>query len=254
MIQNNVITKKEVDILSKNNGPFIDPVLSPIGKYSTVLNGEVASQVLKRDFHIPSINIVGCSPLIRSMLTAYYSTRKWQSPPKVITVLPYLREIDESSSNKWSGKSNFVMNNTPSYMLKDIVNQKRILYQWGILSFFDFSIIEKYIKLRCEPGDINDFINWSRKVFLPKFNKPFNFYIITHSGVLKDYLPGNYQNNNGIIVQYMYQPKSNIFNLVKKENMYLDKDHGFVSDYSSRYSIQTNSYAFKTLLNSYNLI
>jgi hypothetical protein len=247
MFQNNIITKQDIDILSSNNGPLIDPVLSPIGKYSTVLNGAVASGVLQRDFNITTINMVGCSPLLRSMLSAYYSTRKWQSPPKVITVLPYLREIDESSNNKWSGKSKIIMNTTPGYMMKDILYQKRVLNQWGILSFFDFNLIEQYITARSEPGDINNFINWSSKIFVKKFNKPFNFYIITHSGVLRDYLQRNYSNNDGIIIKYMYQPNNNRYYLVKKTPLYLDREKKFISDYSSKYSVQTNRYAFETL-------
>jgi hypothetical protein len=246
MIQNNIITRQNIDLLSKNNGPLIDPVLSPIGKYSTVLNGAVASEVLKRDFDITSINMVGCSPLLRSMLSAYFSTRKWKNPPQVITVLPYLREIDESSDNKWSNKSNNIMNTTPGYMMKDLVYQKRILNQWGVLSHFDFSIIEQYMTSRSAPGDINDFINWSRKIF--KFNKPFNFYIITHAGVLRDYLQGNYQNNDGVIIRYMYQPNYNRYYLVKKIPLNLNREKKFILDYSSKYSVQTNRYAFETLL------
>lgn len=253
MIQNKVITRREIDILSKNNGPLVDPVLSPIGKYSSVLNGAIASRVLQRDYNITSINIVGCSPLLRSMLTAYYSTRKWQTPPRVITVLPYLREIDEGSNNKWSQKSQNIIDTTPGYMMRDTENQKRILNQWGILSYFDFSLVEQYPRKRSLPGDINDFINWSKKIFINRFNKPFNFYIITHSGVLRDYLPGNYPNNDGLIVECMYQP-NNTYYLVKKTPLYLDKTNKFISNYSSRYSVQTNRYAFGILLKSYTRI
>jgi hypothetical protein len=102
MITNRVISPQEADFLIDN--VLIDPELSQMGKFASTQNGNVITKTLKEN-NIKMINVVGCSCLLRSMLSAYYLTRKWEKSPEKIFVFPYLREIDENSNDKWSDKS-----------------------------------------------------------------------------------------------------------------------------------------------------
>src|SRR5690606_14672139 len=102
--------------------------------------------------------IVGCSPLIRSMETAYYMTRKWPEQPEKIFVFPYLREIDEGSSNKYSTQSRKKIKSSPNYAMKSIQEQKDYLKSINLLNHFDFTFVEDNKKGREEPGDIPTFI------------------------------------------------------------------------------------------------
>jgi hypothetical protein len=157
------------------------------------------------------INVVGCSPLIRSMETAYFMTRKWKNPPKKIYVFPLLREIDESSTDKYSKKSLKTMETTPSYSMKTINEQKKYLESIELLDFFDFSFVESNLDLRKEPGDIVKFINWFNNFYVsnirPRNN--LNVFVVTHAGVLKDYSNEGFYNNSGFVLNgYAYQPLS----------------------------------------------
>jgi hypothetical protein len=252
MISNKLVTLQEANHLVDN--VLIDSELSTVGKYASVLNGVVISKVLKED-GIKYINVVGCSTLLRAMLSAYYMTRKWENPPNKIFVLPHLREIDESSSNKWSKQSLYNVDSNSSYRMKSITEQKKILESMGILSFFDFSIIENNLFLRHTLGDIPNFISWSKQILDSVFKKEtiptsFNFYLITHAGVLFDYANSSFINNTGILIKEVYNLKT--CNLKKRSCInlrpLLEKNTDFISSYSDMYSISTNKAEFKNLL------
>jgi hypothetical protein len=235
------ITKKALQ--DYNTAKYFDPELTTIGVDVSIHNGAVISKVLKGQ-DIQTINVIGCSPLIRSMETAYYMTRKWQNPPKKIYVFPHLREIDESSYNKYSTNSLQVIDTVSSYAMKSIADQKAHLQSLGILGFFDFSFVEHFPSGRKSPGDIETFIRWYGKNFVSLLppRTELNCFIVTHAGVLRDFTGDGYVNNSGFIVQ-TYLNKGNV-NIYKSTNLPLPAE--FFSDYSN------STYISKTRCNSLN--
>lgn len=205
--QNLIDTSEYYDYLEKNK----DPELTPVGVDASINNGCIISKIIKslykltgkEELKIDKINIVGCSPLIRCMESAYYMTRNWNNPPNKIFVFPLLREIDERSDDKYSNKSRNIMETNPSYAIKSINDQKKYLQKLGILKYFDFTFVEKFPKLRKEPGDINEFIHWFNKFIVPLFveSDKINVFITTHAGVLKDFSEEGFWNNSGFLVR-----------------------------------------------------
>lgn len=191
---------------------FKDPELSEIGVQASLHNGCVVGKTLKRlptivnspDFAIDKINVLGCSPLIRSMETAYYMSRKWTNPPQKIYVFPFLREINEADGvDKYSPESSRIMETVPAYAIKSIPEQKAYLQSVGILQYFDFTFVEKATSGRNSPGDISQFVQWFVTTFVPKINVPankLNVFAITHHGVLYDYTRHSFHNNSGIVL------------------------------------------------------
>lgn len=237
-----------------NISPLKDPVLTNVGVEASVYNGCVIKQLLnkiskkynnpKLDFK--NIDIIGCSPLIRCMETAYYMTRKWSNPPSVIYVFPLLREIDESSDDIYSEKSRRIMDVTPSYNMKTITEQKEYLKSIGILDYFDFTFVEIFNKEREEPGNIETFSVWFGKFFIPYYNikeniktknKTVNTFIVTHAGVLKHFTNEGFVNNSGFILNTTYKFNEDSLNGVFKFNKYISlnkylNDSDFFSYYN----------------------
>ena len=212
-----------------------DPELTEIGVQASINNGmiitklikEVSSNAKNKSMDIQTINVVGCSPLIRSMETAYYMTRKWKTPPNKIYVLPILREIDEGSSNKYSKESRERMNGLMAYGMKSIEEQKEYLKSKGILEFFNFDFVEGNIE-RTEPGDINKFINWISRTQFCK--NDCNMFIVTHAGVLNEYAKEGFFNNSGFVVNYT---KENNGRMIRNQLFSLNKilPRSFFYDY-----------------------
>lgn len=224
-----------------------DPELTKIGVEATIGNGRIISDILTEKLNINNVNIVGCSTLIRSMESAYYMTRKWENPPEKIYVFPLLREIDESSSNKYSVKSRLTMDNTDSYAMKTIQEQKEYLKSINILEYFDFTFCEKknFIHLRKEPGDIKIFTQWFINIFLPLnklVNKNLNILIVTHAGVLRDFSHQGFNNNSGFLLESIVTNNGSITykNLIPF-NTLLTKS--FIKDY---YNYSKNDYCPST--------
>jgi broad specificity phosphatase PhoE len=198
--------------IDKNKLKEKDPELTEIGVDASIENGCIINNIIKNldkvhqsGIKIKQIDIIGCSPLIRAMETAYYMSRKFDNPPNKIWVFPFLREIDEMSSDKYSVNSIQIIDKNPSYAMKDIEEQKAYLKSKGLLQFFDFSFVETMdaSKGRQEPGDIIKFINWFAEHFTQQQNlgKHSNIFIVTHAGVLKDYAKEDFYNNTGFILQ-----------------------------------------------------
>lgn len=195
-----------------NSLEFVDPELTELGVDASIQNGKIVANLLKNlgkitydsRLDIQAINIIGCSPLIRSMETAFFMSRSWKSPPKKIYVFPLLREIHEGSSNKYSSESRTIMDIVPSYAMKSIKEQKSYLREIGILDYFDFTFVENTEK-RSEPGDISEFIKWFAKHIVGS-KSPLNVFIVTHAGVLRDYIEQTlhksqgFVNNSGFVV------------------------------------------------------
>ncbi len=190
---------------------LVDPELTTLGVDASIRNGCVISKLIRNlgkvtgdiKFNIDTIHVVGCSPLIRCMETAYYMTRKWKNPPNKIYVFPLLREIDEGSSDIYSRESRIVMETTPAYAMKQVDEQKQYLRSQGILDYFDFSYIDAYEHLRKEPGDIKEFVQWFANIILPQFdinNNQLNVFITTHAGVLRDFTHQGFTNNSGFVI------------------------------------------------------
>jgi hypothetical protein len=203
LYKNGILSIKEVDVLR-----IRDPELTPLGVDASKNNGCVVSKILKKihvlandpNMEMSAIHIVGCSPLIRSMETAYFMTRNWKNPPTKIYVFPLLREIDESSSDKYSPKSRQAIDTIPSYAMKSLQEQKQYLSSIGILQYFDFSFVDNNDTLRKEPGDIREFVKWFSTRSSLKNAKSINCFIVTHAGVLRDYADEGFANNSGFVL------------------------------------------------------
>lgn len=218
LIRNDIITLNQgKNMLGKNIFPFFsdikalqDPELTPIGVDASINNGCIVNKILKsinkklnnKMLNMDEFNIVGCSPLIRCMETAYFMTRKWNNPPQKIYVFPLLREINESSSDKYSKQSLKIIDKNPSYNMKTIDEQKKYLKSIGLLEFFDFSFVETHLQLRKEPGDIAKFINWFNLYYVSQIQprNNLNVFIVTHAGVLRDYNNERFPNNSGFVL------------------------------------------------------
>jgi hypothetical protein len=231
LVKSDMITKKDgMSFSGKNNipgrTPMIDPVLTQVGVDASIHNGCIISKILKSlhvingdgdgdndNEKIDNIHVIGCSPLIRCMETAYYMSRNWSKPPSKIYVFPFLREIDESSDNKFSINSRIRIDNKPFYSMKSIKEQKKYLESLGILNFFDFSFVEMSDKERKEPGDISNFIKWFVNFFIKKrkLSETLNAFIVTHAGVLSDFVNNTegFINNSGFVINTQYDNNKN---------------------------------------------
>lgn len=240
LYENNILNQKSVEILSgqisssksKNENLFIDPELTQIGVDASAYNGCIVSKTIRKigfeefeNDEFSSINIVGCSPLIRSMETAYEMTKLWSTKPDKIYVFPHLRELHEGSLDKYSKKSRKIIDLQPSYAMKSIKEQKKYLQGVNLNNIIDFRYVENDLKGRSEPGDIVDFIRWFKGNILENI-KPvdtLNVFIVTHAGVLRDFVEknitndkGRFRNNTGFIISFKEKESenSNIPNII----------------------------------------
>lgn len=244
LLENEQITREDY---SNMLGITADPELTPIGVDASVRNGCVVAKIL-RNIHVlehdpslnmQSVNIVGSSPLLRCMETAYYMTRKWQNPPSKIYVFPHLREIDESSRDIYSSESRRRMDTIPSYAMQTIEEQKERLREAGILEYFDFSFVEEdsdALVARKEPGDVEKFIDWFSKRVFPYVRTPpsspssspstpamptLNIFVTTHAGVLKHHAGRGFYNNSGFVLNTQMYPGAVIPNKTVGIDRYL---------------------------------
>jgi broad specificity phosphatase PhoE len=226
LIKSELISLQDGLILSgksKEKSSIIDPVLTQVGVDASIHNGCVVNKIFKSidqilqinyndSMNMDKIDVIGCSPLIRCMETAYYMSRSWPNPPSKIYVFPFLREIDERSDNKFSFESRITMNSKPFYAMKTIEEQKKYLDSLGILNFFDFSFVEKFKRERAEPGDIDNFMKWFfvEKKKLKENKENLNVFIVTHAGVLNDFADDEmgFINNSGFVINTFYDEQT----------------------------------------------
>jgi hypothetical protein len=262
-----VLTHLGVDA-SIHNGCIINKVLKSLGKSTSqtdITDGEPTGSVTKgrftlqmenprvrqgtdiddvvrrqgTDFNIDKIHIIGCSPLIRAMETAYYMSRKWINPPNKIYVLPFLRELDEGSSDKFSETSIEKINTSPGYAMKSLQEQKDYLAKLGILNFFDFSFVEAFPEPRLQPGDIKLFFKWFATYYLPLVVEPvddLNIFIVSHAGVLRDFTKTGFVNNSGFVINTTYKSTFLSKNLIPKGYILLEpylNRYNFFKDYTN---------------------
>lgn len=238
---NNIISKEDAitfagqvtDNKEMNDKLFIDPELTQIGVDASAYNGCIVSKTIrqigfdefKKDV-FSSINIVGASPLIRSMETAHEMTKMWSVKPDKIFVFPHLRELDERSSDKFSDSSRRNLDIIPSYAMKSIPEQKKYLKSVGLDDLIDFRFVENNLTIRSEPGDISVFVEWFINTVLPKIEqvKILNVFLVTHAGVLKDFVTTNisesegeypFYNNTGFILSVNNKNDENQYELDK---------------------------------------
>jgi broad specificity phosphatase PhoE len=238
-----------INILRDRIVPLNDPVLTNIGVEASIHNGCIINKILKRlpiitnndNLDMSTFNVVGCSPLIRCMETAYYMTRKWKNPPAKIYVFPLLREIDESSVDKYSKQSLETIRIKPSYAIKTIEEQEDYLKSIGIYDFFDFSFVKGFPKERIEPGDVHRFTEWFGKYFvnlLQGNTQNLNVFVTTHAGVLRDFVrtlgvDEGFYNNSGFVINTTYDNKDMKLNHYVSLNNYIDT-YDFFKDYNNQ--------------------
>lgn len=236
----NLMSHKNKSLFNSNIKPLDDPVLTHLGVTASIHNGCIINKVFSQVYNINKINIIGCSPLIRAMETAYYMSRKWINPPTKIYVLPFLREIDEGSSDKFSKSSIEKINTSPGYSMKSLQEQKAYLNKLGILNYFDFSFVEAFAEERLQPGDIKIFLKWFANYYLPLVVEPINdlnIFIVSHAGVLRDFTNTGFVNNSGFIIDTKYtsnllQSKKLIPKSLVLLQQILDK-YNFFKDYTN---------------------
>jgi hypothetical protein len=234
-------------------GVLADPELTPLGVDATIHNGCIISKIMKNiwklnnnpDVKIDTVNLVCSSPLLRSMETAYYITRKWKNPPNKIYVLPHLRELDERSDDIYSQESLIKINSIPEYAMKSLYEQKQYLKSEGIIKFFDFSFVENDLHSRSQPGNIKVFIDWFSNTFIPILDfdpKMLNVFVVTHSGVLKEFSHQGFHNNSGFLLNTNIIPASKT---IKFKSLYpFDKylPDNFFTDYNNPEFANTSYY------------
>jgi hypothetical protein len=186
---------------------FNDPHLSQLGVESSTNNGKVIENIFKNIYKfnprlkIDKINLIGCSPLIRSMETAYFMSRTWENPPDTIYVFPILRELNESAVDPYTIDSKKRLDLVPGYYMNNIDEQKEYLRKIGILDFFDFSMVESELELRKEPGNIQQFIEWfNDSISVEEPLESLNVFVVTHAGVLHQFAKEGFVNNSGFIL------------------------------------------------------
>lgn len=193
---------------------------------------KIMGSLYKNYDDIEEIDIIGTSPLIRSIETGYYITKNWTNKPKSIHVFPYLRELDERIFNiigftKYSDPSIY---NIPQYAVKKIDEQKSYLQNVlnDDMEMIDFTYVEKFKKERESAGDINLFIKWFFDNFKEKLvdKKIYNVVIITHSGVIREFFNKLVFNNFGLILPVFIKDG----NLEIKKDMIVDIEELFPDD------------------------
>lgn len=207
-----LVTTKRGYIDIKND--IKDAQLTHFGVDFSIWSGCIIKNILKvmgnlyeEDYDdIDDIDIIGTSPLIRSIETGYYMTKNWKKDPERIYVLPYLREIDERIFNT-KGLTKYTdpaIYNVPQYAMKTIDEQKSYLSDSLKMDAnnIDFSYVERFKLERESPGDINKFIRWFYENFKSKLGnkKSYNVIIITHSGVIREFFKKSVFNNFGLIL------------------------------------------------------
>lgn len=213
---------------------LIDPELTSVGINMTKKNAGVLKKVLdKRNIH--NIDLFLSSGLIRTIETAYYTKKMFGYNDKLIYPVPFLREIDESSTDPKSKKSREVIDTIPSYAMRPLSSQKKYLQDEGILNEVSFDYLDP--TLRHEPGDINDFVHWFLSSELFKRTKmeakdpsSLTVMVFTHAGVLNRYTLEGFYNNSGFVLTLDTKDP-----LGKKVDILLKdmKKEGLFTDYGS---------------------
>lgn len=195
-----------------------DPHLTNIGVYNSILTGKW----LKQKIGDSKFDMVFSSPLIRAMETAQLTSLRKNK----VKVVPYLREIDEHSTNKNSKKSIKKMLINPAYKKLDLHIQKKRLNKYKLFYYknrkmYKFYDVKKYNKV----GDINKFLNYFYNKFYKKlYKKEFvNILIVSHAGVLKDYYKKSFGNNDGFYI--IMNDKKQIIKTKSINNPHISKIH-----------------------------
>ncbi len=177
-----------------------DPTLSDSGKIDSIKYGK----------KLPKFDIIGSSPMLRAIETAYFMTNRKNRYQK-IHVFPYLRETLSNFDSK--EELNIV------FPMKSIDEQKSYLLNEKI-SNINFNYVSDY---RDEPGDIEKFIKWFAKEFDLTYylhKKEILIGIFIHSNVIYQFNNIKTKNNDGFKLKSQYNIKKKEISY-NKENMSL---------------------------------
>lgn len=178
---------------------FSDPTLSDKGEIQSINAGKEYVEKFKNEFNIDSFDIIGSSPMLRTIETAYYMTKEYN--PDNIYVYPFLRECRECNDKDNAEKLNKI------WPMKKISEQKDYLKSKNIENI-DFKYVENN-KDRESPGNIEKFLEWFHKnVNIEKDNT--NVLIITHSHVLR-FFRISAENNAGVYLKTVIDKGSIVY-------------------------------------------
>lgn len=172
---------------------YYDPTISDNGVIDSIDAGKqyfANFKYGKYGIEIDSFDIIGSSPMLRTIETAHFMSLKYK--PDNIYVYPFLRECkncDETDTAKILDQD---------WPMRSINEQKEYLEKIGIDNI-KFKYVENNPD-REEPGNIKNFIEWfCKNIELPD-KDIINILIITHSHVLGKYSYG-VKNNAGFILK-----------------------------------------------------
>ena len=211
-ISNVLSRSKPGDFDINSPGEVRDPELSQIGVEAAKIEGNSLVETLET-FENQKIGTVFCSQLFRTMDTAVALFQS-KLPNKIIHVVPYLRELDES------GKKG-VLQNIDGYAAQnetDQIEKMKLLSLPYHLIDYSFFNKEQY-GVSDQPGDILEFFKW----FYSKFNKELEndsvIICVTHHGVIKDFFGKGVDNLGGFLLPNVTNQK---INSLVQENLSLD--------------------------------
>lgn len=196
---------------------YADPTLSDKGIRDSIKAGEklkkygLNSTSCKCDIVIDNFDIVGSSPMIRSIETGYYMNggngSSSNNSKTVVYPFPFLREISKDTAN---GRDT-VDHLNKVFPIKSIQEQKEYFEHEGIPVNFKYVANQN----RYSPGDLTQFIHWfcSSRVYSDfglSSSPEINVLIITHSHVLLHDTLGSFRNNSGILVEVTISPSGKV--------------------------------------------
>lgn len=187
-----VIYKHITDKIKKHElfETYTDPPISDSGVIDSIEIGEKYSKLFsngKFGKTIDSFDIIGCSPMLRAIETAYFMSLQYK--PNNIYVYPFLRECRKCNETDTAEILNKL------WPMRSINDQKNYLEKEGI-----HNINFKYVDNNNDReayGNISIFLDWfSKNIILP--DKPeINILIITHSHVIATSDYSELVDNNG---------------------------------------------------------
>lgn len=188
---------RDPEIYNKFFVKFTDPTISDNGVIDSIDAGkqyvEKFSNGTVAGIKFDNFDIIGCSPMLRTIETAYFMTLDYK--PEKIFVFPFLREC--ARCNETDTKEYL----DTQWPLRSITEQQTYLLNEKITNIDFKHVLDN--PDRESPGNIKIFMDWfGKNLNLNEYSKEeINVLIVTHSHVLKHFSREPYDNNAGFILK-----------------------------------------------------